>query len=189
MRECHFCDESEALDTHHIVPRRYGGSDRGENLVTVCPNCHRKLETLYDERFYTTLGISEGDVSPSRVYFDVDLHDFVEVYAEHTSREGWLTMVKVVNAIGEQNSAIVTESELKRCVDGCVELIIQKLDRHGLIYRPYGNGLELVEKDFPLQFEVAAEMYELPHPDRSGFDENANARNDDPPGTETPGTE
>lgn len=51
-RECYFCDESEALDRHHIVPRRHGGSDDEENLVTVCPTCHRKLETLYDSRFY-----------------------------------------------------------------------------------------------------------------------------------------
>jgi len=61
--ECHFCDESEALDRHHIVPRRHGGSDDEENLVTVCPNCHRKLETLYDSRFYDeVMGASEAPI-------------------------------------------------------------------------------------------------------------------------------
>ena len=55
--QCYFCDESEALDRHHVVPRRHGGSDDEENLVTVCPNCHRKLETLYDSRFYNEVGV------------------------------------------------------------------------------------------------------------------------------------
>jgi len=59
--ECHFCDETEALDRHHIVPQRHGGSDDEENLVTVCPNCHRKLETLYDKRFYNEV-MEEGPV-------------------------------------------------------------------------------------------------------------------------------
>lgn len=52
--KCKFCgeDNKEALEEHHIVPRRYNGSDRDENLVTVCKNCHGKLESLYDDRFY-----------------------------------------------------------------------------------------------------------------------------------------
>lgn len=58
---CLFCDEEYALDRHHIVPQRYGGSDEEENLVTVCPTCHRKLETLYDTRFYESLGIEKDD--------------------------------------------------------------------------------------------------------------------------------
>ena len=61
--ECFFCDEAEALDRHHVVPRRHGGSDDEENLVTVCPNCHRKLETLYDSRFYDeVMGASEAPI-------------------------------------------------------------------------------------------------------------------------------
>lgn len=45
---CQICNESpedeRLLEVHHIVPLSEGGSDNLENLVTVCPNCHRKLE-------------------------------------------------------------------------------------------------------------------------------------------------
>lgn len=32
------------IQAHHIVPRRYGGSDEMENLVTLCMSCHHKRE-------------------------------------------------------------------------------------------------------------------------------------------------
>ena len=63
---CHFCQESEVLEQHHIVPRRHGGDDSPENLVTVCPNCHRKLERLYGRRFYDALG-AHDDTPPRDV--------------------------------------------------------------------------------------------------------------------------
>lgn len=53
--KCLFCNETQVLHTHHIVPRRHEGSDKEENLVTVCPNCHSKLENLYDDRFYSKI--------------------------------------------------------------------------------------------------------------------------------------
>lgn len=58
---CLFCDEEDALDRHHVVPRRHGGADTEENLVTVCPTCHRKLESLYDKRFYDKITGSTDD--------------------------------------------------------------------------------------------------------------------------------
>jgi hypothetical protein len=58
---CHFCDEVDRLQQHHIVPRRFNGSDTNENIVTVCPTCHDKLEDLYDKRFYDTLGVKKTD--------------------------------------------------------------------------------------------------------------------------------
>ena len=30
------------LEVHHIIPRRYGGTDLPENLITFCFDCHRK---------------------------------------------------------------------------------------------------------------------------------------------------
>jgi len=58
--KCHFCDEKDALDRHHVVPRRFGGSDSEDNLVTVCPTCHRKLENLYDKEFYSAIGVKDS---------------------------------------------------------------------------------------------------------------------------------
>lgn len=54
---CFICAEANpnVLENHHIVPQRYGGSDSNENLVTLCANCHRAVERLYDERFYSEM--------------------------------------------------------------------------------------------------------------------------------------
>jgi len=43
--KCKFCDRGGKqsdyiLEVHHIIWRRYGGSDRPENLMTVCTYCH-----------------------------------------------------------------------------------------------------------------------------------------------------
>jgi ferredoxin len=45
----------ECLEQHHVVPRRLNGSDEDDNLVTVCPTCHKKLESLYNADFYRRL--------------------------------------------------------------------------------------------------------------------------------------
>lgn len=34
------------LESHHIVWLAHGGSDRPENTVALCPNCHRKMHVL-----------------------------------------------------------------------------------------------------------------------------------------------
>ncbi|MGB9175316.1 MAG: HNH endonuclease signature motif containing protein [Methanoregula sp.] len=34
------------LETHHIIPLTEGGQDRIENVVALCPNCHRKMHVL-----------------------------------------------------------------------------------------------------------------------------------------------
>lgn len=65
---CFICgeDNPNVLEEHHIVPRRYGGGNDVENLVTLCANCHTAVEKLYDERFYHKLGATpprETDVS------------------------------------------------------------------------------------------------------------------------------
>jgi len=42
--ECQFCESEENLHTHHIVPKKAGGSDSKENLITVCASCHNTIE-------------------------------------------------------------------------------------------------------------------------------------------------
>lgn len=65
---CFVCGDrrSNSLEDHHIVPRRYGGTDSPENIVTLCASCHSAIEKLYDERFYETLQqrfAKEGGIS------------------------------------------------------------------------------------------------------------------------------
>ncbi len=35
------CGSTHFLEVHHVVPRREGGTNRPENLVTLCGRCHR----------------------------------------------------------------------------------------------------------------------------------------------------
>lgn len=57
---CYICGNKnrDVLERHHIVPRRFGGSDDKENLVQLCSNCHTSVERLYDKRFYDELGVA-----------------------------------------------------------------------------------------------------------------------------------
>lgn len=55
---CDICGQtnSSTLETHHVVPKRYGGSDHPENLVSLCGSCHNAVERIYDESFYQRFG-------------------------------------------------------------------------------------------------------------------------------------
>jgi 5-methylcytosine-specific restriction endonuclease McrA len=37
------------LEIHHAVPIRDGGSDSAENLIALCPNCHRKIHVSAEQ--------------------------------------------------------------------------------------------------------------------------------------------
>jgi hypothetical protein len=42
--KCSLCGWCESTcDIHHILPKSKGGSDKMDNLICVCPNCHRSL--------------------------------------------------------------------------------------------------------------------------------------------------
>lgn len=47
---CRLCGRYPANVAHHIVPRRFGGSDLADNLMTVCPHCHpiAELQSIAD---------------------------------------------------------------------------------------------------------------------------------------------
>lgn len=57
--ECFICGEAnpQLIEEHHIVPRRYGGSDDPENLVALCSSCHTAVERIYNDSFYARLGL------------------------------------------------------------------------------------------------------------------------------------
>lgn len=41
---CSLCGWNKAsCDVHHIVPKKMGGNNSNENLIIVCPNCHREI--------------------------------------------------------------------------------------------------------------------------------------------------
>jgi len=64
-QNCYFCGSEGPIETHHIIPRRHGGGDDESNLVDICPNCHRRLETLYNKRFYEFVSEIDLDSKPT----------------------------------------------------------------------------------------------------------------------------
>jgi len=50
--KCHFCSVdirkvSLSNTIHHIIPYNLGGEDSIDNCITICKNCHVKLEIIY----------------------------------------------------------------------------------------------------------------------------------------------
>jgi len=41
---CLVCGSSEHLEVHHVIPVAIGGTNRPENLVTLCRDCHREAD-------------------------------------------------------------------------------------------------------------------------------------------------
>jgi len=62
---CQICGDvrPRSLEEHHILPRRFGGGDHEDNLVTLCASCHRALESIYDKQFWTAVGLRPSDGS------------------------------------------------------------------------------------------------------------------------------
>lgn len=45
-KECTLCGWNESTcDIHHIIPKSQGGTNEHNNLIIVCPNCHRIIHT------------------------------------------------------------------------------------------------------------------------------------------------
>jgi hypothetical protein len=59
-RQCEWCDtEVDSPDVHHITPREDGGPNEPENLIVLCPNCHRKADRGVISRSKLRYAISE----------------------------------------------------------------------------------------------------------------------------------
>jgi len=45
LDHCIFCgyDEFDALELHHLIPKKKGGKETKSNIITICANCHRKI--------------------------------------------------------------------------------------------------------------------------------------------------
>jgi len=70
---CQICGDHRprAMEQHHILPRRFGGSDGGENTVTLCASCHNAVESIYDKSFWAAVGLRPSpDQDPLEEYID-----------------------------------------------------------------------------------------------------------------------
>ena len=60
-RKCELCGYSEEpmiLNPHHKIPRCMGGSNKSDNLIILCPNCHAK-EHLKTKKYKTLESVVE----------------------------------------------------------------------------------------------------------------------------------
>lgn len=50
LNHCQMCgfDFAEILQIHHVVPIKDGGNNNTDNVVVVCPNCHKTLHKAYE---------------------------------------------------------------------------------------------------------------------------------------------
>lgn len=47
-QKCEWCEErTDSPEVHHIKPRSEGGPNTKDNLIVLCPECHRKADTDY----------------------------------------------------------------------------------------------------------------------------------------------
>ena len=65
---CYLCGFKDAIEEHHITPRSENGSDRVENKIIVCPNCHASIhkgkyqkEYLLTKKSEIELGVIKND--------------------------------------------------------------------------------------------------------------------------------
>ena len=59
---CAICGWNESTcDIHHIIPKSKGGTNNNDNLIIVCPNCHRVIHTTdkYSEEFLLQYSIEK----------------------------------------------------------------------------------------------------------------------------------
>ena len=115
---CFICgeDNPHVLEEHHIIPRRHGGSDDPENLVTLCANCHTAVEKLYDDNVFRQLGaapvLSVGEPTADETRARRAVREFLDRCEWITvGADGWSTKRAVREAYSEwadQNEFDVT---------------------------------------------------------------------------------
>jgi len=56
---CQICGDRRprSMEQHHILPRRFGGGDEDENIVTLCASCHNAVESIYGQSFWASVGL------------------------------------------------------------------------------------------------------------------------------------
>lgn len=103
-RDNHTCQECgqklKRLETHHILARRYGGTDDLDNIITLCHKCHTTIE-------------------PSRKMGPITSKDYVEVKGKsiRLTQSIYNTLSKRVLFYGDTMSDIIIRllDELDDC--------------------------------------------------------------------------
>lgn len=85
--QCKFCGVSDeghtkrygkGLHVHHLHPRRNGGSDKGDNLLTVCISCHQTLEKATKYAIEAHLKAVQEKMEDMREHARFDRHQAID---------------------------------------------------------------------------------------------------------------
>lgn len=89
---CQCCKTKKgALHVHHIIYRSNGGSDKMENLITICENCHKKLHDGELKEFESKLtGKRKGTLKHAAQMNSIRLQ-LLNVYPEAIETFGYIT--------------------------------------------------------------------------------------------------
>ena len=69
---CSICGWNESTcDIHHIIEKSNGGTDEHNNLIIVCPNCHRIIHTTdkYSIQFLQNLSMEKQFIDWKNYYY------------------------------------------------------------------------------------------------------------------------
>ena len=65
--KCIFCGTTDSIELHHVVQKRFQGSNDPSNLVPICSRCHRTLHFLVDtllDHLIQTGKLHEHEIRP-----------------------------------------------------------------------------------------------------------------------------
>jgi len=168
-KQCYFCNEKneDMLEEHHILPRRYGGTDRDKNLVTVCASCHSGLEHLYDRDFYSRFGVKsrkEHVKNASKLKDDeFERRGLVISHTDDAETVHDMCNSKVLNRSDAKNSM----KTMTRCkeLDGPREVICV-LERCFTEHKLFLDCLDRISHEI---YERDLDAYVLGYSDKKGF--------------------
>jgi len=104
--KCLECSKTKCiLEVHHIVPRRMNGSNTLSNLITLCRNCHQKIEGK-EEKFINKY---QKLINGKNIRFD---------YAQHVM-QGKNHLRKELSKLGELEITTGGDTANKR-IDWCI---------------------------------------------------------------------
>lgn len=153
--QCFICGEGNenVLERHHLIPRRYGGEDVSSNMVTLCANCHRAIERLYDDRFFLDLGVERTDPSEQG-----DIPDGTPL---SKINDGAGVSQRVEAVVGEIEDQLIVSEERKDLLEGAKVGWLDRGNSSGRAEVPPGTDVIWVRSAF-----VQEAVSEL------GYDEN-----------------
>lgn len=65
--KCIFCGTVNSIELHHVIQKRFQGSNDASNLVPICSRCHRTLHFLVDtllDHLIQTGKLHEHEIRP-----------------------------------------------------------------------------------------------------------------------------